>query len=405
MLLQNGSTGSNVTYLQYGLRIKCFYADAIDSSFGTGTYNSVVHFQTSKGLSGDGIVGDVTWNALVADIKTVQLALNTKGYSLSVDGIAGTSLYNAITNFQAANNLTVDGMVGSATWSALNRSTGSTGSNVSDVTSLQYGLRIKCCYSGAIDGDFGTGTYNGVINYQVSKGLVSDGIAGSGTLNALATDIKVVQQALTNKGYSVSVDGIAGSITYNAIISFQNANSLTVDGMVGASTWAALNGSVTPEPTPNNGPISSGLVEFIKAYEGFRANKYNDGGGTPTIGYGSTTGWIMSYSTVTVAQATQALMEVLNAFSEGIKSDLNSKGVTLTERQFDSICSFAYNCGTGALYSSTLYSRICSGVRDSSLEANFEAWDHIGTQVSAGLLARRRDEYDMFMFGDYARSY
>jgi|GEM_PF-2218358 len=398
MLLKTGSTGSNVTYLQYGLKIKCCYAGVVDGSFGTGTYDAVVSYQLLRGLSADGIVGDGTWNVLVAEIKAVQQALNNKGYALSVDGIAGTGLYNAVINFQTSNNLTADGMVGSATWSALNSSTGIA------ITSLQYGLKIKCSYAGAIDGDFGTATYNAVINYQISKGLASDGIVGTGTLNSLSADIQIVQQALIKKGYSVTIDGVATSTTYNAVISFQNTNSLTADGMVGAATWAVLNGSVTPEPTPNNGPVSSALVEFVKKYEGFSATPYYDAAGVRTIGYGNTYGWIMNKSSVTIAEATQALMEVANAMGVTISNDLKSKGITLTQRQFDALCSFAYNCGTGALFGSTLYSRICAGVRDSSLKANFEAWCHAGTQVLQGLLNRRREEYDMFMFGDYTRN-
>lgn len=123
MLLKIGSSGSDVTYLQYGLKIKCFDPGTIDGQFGTGTYNAVVKYQSSKGLTADGIVGDGTWNALVSDIKVIQQALNNKGYSLNVDGIAGTSTYNAVISFQKANNLTADGMVGPSTLAALNSST------------------------------------------------------------------------------------------------------------------------------------------------------------------------------------------------------------------------------------------------------------------------------------------
>ena len=46
------------------------------------------------------------------------------------------------------------------------------------------------------------------------------------------------------KGYYAStVDGLAGSGTYNAVISFQKASGLTADGMVGSATLNALNAS------------------------------------------------------------------------------------------------------------------------------------------------------------------
>ena len=74
----------------------------------------------------------------------------------------------------------------------------------------------------------------------------------------------------------------------------------------------------------------------------------------------------------------------------------------LNQNEFDSLCSFAYNCGVNALINqSTLYKRICDGVRDSSLEENFEAWSHAGKVVLQGLLRRRKAEYKIFMFGVY----
>ncbi|WP_163239097.1 SH3 domain-containing protein [Clostridium sporogenes] len=159
----------------------------------------------------------------------------------------------------------------------------------------------------------------------------------------------------------------------------------------------------------NNGStnyvFSEELVEFIKSYEGFSAHHYRDAAGVDTIGYGSTHGWIMKLQVVTKAQATQALKEEINVMANQIKNNLNSKNVKLNQHQFDALCSFAYNLGTGALFGSTLYKRICSGVRDSSLKENFTAWCYAGGKVLQGLLNRRKEEYDMFMKGDYRRDY
>lgn len=43
-----------------------------------------------------------------------------------------------------------------------------------------------------------------------------------------------------NYGYNLSVDGIFGNATLNAVREFQNNNSLTVDGLVGNNTWKTL---------------------------------------------------------------------------------------------------------------------------------------------------------------------
>lgn len=55
-----------------------------------------------------------------SDVKNLQQALNAKGYSLTVDGEFGPSTQAAVKNFQRANGLTDDGVVGPKTWEKLN---------------------------------------------------------------------------------------------------------------------------------------------------------------------------------------------------------------------------------------------------------------------------------------------
>ncbi len=53
------------------------------------------------------------------DVRSVQQRLNHYGFHVVEDGEFGTNTYNAVLEFQASRNLTVDGIVGDATWSAL----------------------------------------------------------------------------------------------------------------------------------------------------------------------------------------------------------------------------------------------------------------------------------------------
>lgn len=53
--------------------------------------------------------------------------------------------------------------------------------------------------------------------------------------------VKCLQNLLINQGYSLSADGVFGSITNSAVQSFQNTNLLAVDGVVGANTWSKVN--------------------------------------------------------------------------------------------------------------------------------------------------------------------
>ena len=60
-------------------------------------------------------------------------------------------------------------------------------------------------------------------------------------------DVKVWQAFLRNQGYNISVDGIFGDNTEAATKKYQQANGLTVDGIVGANTWGKA--GYTPKST------------------------------------------------------------------------------------------------------------------------------------------------------------
>lgn len=59
------------------------------------------------------------------------------------------------------------------------------GSRGDEVTAIQTKLRESGYYNGKIDGIFGSGTKNALISFQKDNGLTDDGIAGSKTLQAL----------------------------------------------------------------------------------------------------------------------------------------------------------------------------------------------------------------------------
>lgn len=59
------------------------------------------------------------------------------------------------------------------------------GSRGDEVTAIQTKLRESGYYNGKIDGIFGSGTKNALISFQKDNGLTADGIAGSKTLQAL----------------------------------------------------------------------------------------------------------------------------------------------------------------------------------------------------------------------------
>ena len=90
-------------------------------------------------------------------------------------------------------------------------------------------------------------------NVDVTVKVVRRSSGGGGSSAAVAPDmpllrygsrgdaVKILQEKLNAKGYSSgNVDGIFGTKTRAAVISFQKANGLGVDGIVGKLTWAKL---------------------------------------------------------------------------------------------------------------------------------------------------------------------
>lgn len=58
--------------------------------------------------------------------------------------------------------------------------------------------------------------------------------------------VRVLQQLLNFKGYTLEVDGQFGSLTEQAVKEFQLAHDLTVDGIVDSKTWHNLSLGILP---------------------------------------------------------------------------------------------------------------------------------------------------------------
>ena len=83
------------------------------------------------------------------------------------------------------------------------------------------------------------------LNSQFYKGLNVDGLRGPKTLDACVTVkrgakgniTKLIQERLNSVGFHISVDGIFGGGTENAVKVFQRNRGLSADGIVGKNTW------------------------------------------------------------------------------------------------------------------------------------------------------------------------
>lgn len=75
-----------------------FYNGKIDGIEGVNTKKAYRSFQKFVGITVDGIYGRNTNEKLVGVIKDLQGKLNSHGYNLAVDGIAGTNTFKKLDN-------------------------------------------------------------------------------------------------------------------------------------------------------------------------------------------------------------------------------------------------------------------------------------------------------------------
>ena len=78
------------------------------------------------------------------------------------------------------------------------------GDKTEEVKNIQLALKEKGYYCGTVDGVFGSGTKESVINFQKDNNITTDGVAGSKTLQALGVSETSSQdkQANQNSQYS-----------------------------------------------------------------------------------------------------------------------------------------------------------------------------------------------------------
>ena len=248
-------------------------------------------------------------------VFTLQRQLNriAKDYpflgKLTVDGVFGSRMAATVRAFQKQFNLTADGVVGRSTWYKISyiyvsvkdlaelTSEGETfsgtlpdgpwnfgssvlkqGSTGSEVEQVQFWLSTLAQYESSIpsitvDGIYGSGTAAAVRAFQRRYGLTVDGIVGlttwtelydqfrsiqsdNGTPNAYpgtalrqgssGQNVRLVQfwlkiaRTVYSSLNNVTVDGIFGSSTAAAVRRFQTYFGLTSDGVVGRTTWNKL---------------------------------------------------------------------------------------------------------------------------------------------------------------------
>lgn len=161
------------------------------------------------------------------DVSELQTYLQEIGYDLPVTGYFGEMTEEAVKDIQRKAGLDIDGTVGEDTWAYIINSYVS-------VTQGNGNTPVKPI-------DYSQGQTAGTIETPktaTSKVSVSNRrTVYQGSEN---NDVLALQQILNSYGYDLEEDGIFGSGTNRAVLSFQRDHGLEVDGIVGPATWQAL---------------------------------------------------------------------------------------------------------------------------------------------------------------------
>lgn len=146
--------------------------------------------------------------------------------------------------------------------------------------------------------------------------------------------------------------------------------------------------------------ISPAGLAIIKRAENLRLDAYLDGGGVPTIGYGSTLGVHMGM-TITPGEAERRLLADIE------RLDINPllDGAPTTQNQYDAMQSLAFNIGLGDPF----HKPPIPGFRSSSVlkfhkvqkynraADSFLLWDRDNGREIQGLLNRREQERALYL--------
>lgn len=130
-------------------------------------------------------------------------------------------------------------------------------------------------------------------------------------------------------------------------------------------------------------------IDLIKGFEGCRLTAYKPVSTELywTIGYGHYGPDVTPGMRISSAQAEMYLRADLEKFENAV----NATGLKLNPNQFDSLVSFAYNCGTGNL-KKLVTGRTLTQIADAML-----AYNKGGGKVLPGLVKRRQAERALFI--------
>ena len=135
--------------------------------------------------------------------------------------------------------------------------------NQQNVRAIQDALRKLGYFDNSSTGLFREITRQAVLNFQRDNNLPVTGVVDNITANTLFAKVpennpndlqyvQAIQDGLRRRGYNISVDGVLGNQTQQAITSFQQANNLPATGVLDTNTSNAIFAGTSPSVIDGN---------------------------------------------------------------------------------------------------------------------------------------------------------
>ena len=136
--------------------------------------------------------------------------------------------------------------------------------------------------------------------------------------------------------------------------------------------------------------VTDRCIDAIKGWEGFHTTAYLCPGGKWTIGTGHTAG-VYEGQTITEEEGNEFLRSDLEYSMGVVRKYCEKIGLDLTQAQFDSLTSFAFNCGEGNFRGSGIAEALLDEDIDEAA-INMKMYRKSGGEIMPGLVERRAEE-------------
>ena len=209
--------------------------------------------------------------------------------------------------------------------------------------------------------------------------------------------IKQIQTLLKEYGhYNGKIDGVAGNGTLNGIKELI-ALAYPTSTNTAASKIPNISNS---QNLVNELQFSHNGMRLVAKFEGYVSKPYKDAVGIWTIGYGNTyypDGRKVGPKDrpLSKKEAEDLKIEIVNRdFAPAIRE--MTKGLNITQNQFDALISLGYNIGVNALAKSSVIKYLKAGDIQRAADS-FLLWNKAGGKVLNGLVNRRKAERELFL--------